>query len=1299
MKIRVLVALLAPLAASQAGAPALQIRSLSVSTSVSTTATQAILQYSSPLDQACSLKVADMNRRIAVTTAVSAGGVVSITTRAPHGLAAGTQVYIEGTEVEGWNRWQTVSAVADPGHFSFPSPVEGAATAGNIGVLIDDVNPRLFPGADQDSRSGNPNSGRRRVFVVGKRTAETAADGNRYTRALQVNSRHNYSLTCGTEDFNGEFATKNLPLGDTHNEGPPVDRTRPGEYAYPTVQWTNRAQSLIDPLTGVRSVRMTSPVGTASTARSFLTAIAGEGTWTNPSGPLSAGGKTMFTGPCNSGNCPLLLRADDLSIYGGATYTTGYGTGSSLDWVAVTITGASVSDGACVGDDCKIVACLTVNGVACNSAQREISLTGAAASYTIGSKAVMDLWQDSGAPGIARPDVSKGTGTVDYTDAGRRVSWKSGDKFSGKWTPGSRIMVAGSEYAIESIQSEISLTLAAPGPVGALSAVPYSANNFGVLLWKKSPKSDTVTIGPTTYQYGASPPLAWPAGSTNSCGPVVLDVNGLPGYNCFMDRELYWISKDGSDMRDLGFVGLTYSPGGPWSASWTCGSSSYNGFDPSDGNTWYCLLNVYSTWVSVVKATYKGNHTTTASPGVTIPDCKLNGSVHPCVEFTIMQPTQSTGMAVEGPLFNPDYAVSGYRPVYWGFWGGITASGELMLYARGGAQDTIGWMFVYTLGDRTPIGTGPNSMRMIASASSYRKAPWSWCTIHGAGVAEDGYAYLSSNDMSIQAGQAYYLTLDGMTLTASVGGTGGIKACPSNPFGVSGTSCTDVTVTGEPVKYADGSYLQDIQVGDMLYMNSEYMRVVTKTDHTHFTVQRGYRGTIAVHAGPTIGITCGLKCELQESMSGIWDFRADPYGANVSWNTVLADKNEAGGHSAAGPNVRVSSVGYAYRIGEAGCPRSVLGPFGVCYQVRRGTTLEALQTLGFGVAIAPPFAGVMGFGLPNVVDSHPGPCSGTWCLDARPMNGGGGDGNVFTLGTVGAPWVNNSGQLWKFANGAATLQRKKLTTMAYVGRKALVDVSGASSLLGTSSSDSYRYCVAIKAGECRPDSAVGDVYVNAPLVSKPYCNYPGIAVQSDDTHSICVGPLGAYTGNLAQFGTVKQDTWGERSRRLGTLFSRWNQQSVFWNMTMDSGGNLGLSQVRWLDGVRNEDLLTVLPSYPATDSVSRNGFVPIRVTIPPGKANGGVSIVVEFGYGDYGAPGSFFCTTRQESCIATRNAVDQDTPFYFATSETYQGAPCDLGCTVTVPALSQRVLYYRWKQLDSSGKVVSISDTRTLATP
>jgi hypothetical protein len=69
--------------------------------------------------------------------------------------------------------------------------------------------------------------------------------------------------------------------------------------------------------------------------------------------------------------------------------------------------------------------------------------------------------------------------------------------------------------------------------------------------------------------------------------------------------------------------------------------------------------------------------------------------------------------------------------------------------------------------------------------------------------------------------------------------------------------------------------------------------------------------------------------------------------------------------------------------------------------------------------------------------------------------------------------------------------------------------------------------------------------------------------------------------------------------------------------------------------------------------------------------------VIEFGYQEYGAPASLNCTTRNDACMATSGAVPSgNIPFYFV-SENAAGMACASGCTIAIPGISQRVLYYR----------------------
>lgn len=302
------------------------------------------------------------------------------------------------------------------------------------------------------------------------------------------------------------------------------------------------------------------------------------------------------------------------------------------------------------------------------------------------------------------------------------------------------------------------------------------------------------------------------------------------------------------------------------------------------------------------------------------------------------------------------------------------------------------------------------------------------------------------------------------------------------------------------------------------------------------------------------------------------------------------------------------------------------------------------------------------------------------------------------VGSSGTPFVNVTGQLWKYAGAGGLLNRKSLTTMAYVGSFPLVDVSGPSSSVPSDSTGSYKYCHALAAGECHPGSAAGDVYVNAPYVSYPYCYYPGVGNQPK-ANDICIGDLGANTGYLTQMGIERQDLLGALSRRIGTNYSRWNNMYAFWVSFASPGGEVIFSNASGLDGVRTDNLVSVPPPYPAPDSTPRGTFIPIQVQTDPPPGLMVNDVIVEFGYAENGDPGGFYCTSRRESCVAVSGAISSSTAFFYEQAETYSGAPCPAGCAVAIPALSQRVLYYRWKYRDAFGKVIATSEIRATATP
>ena len=60
--------------------------------------------------------------------------------------------------------------------------------------------------------------------------------------------------------------------------------------------------------------------------------------------------------------------------------------------------------------------------------------------------------------------------------------------------------------------------------------------------------------------------------------------------------------------------------------------------------------------------------------------------------------------------------------------------------------------------------------------------------------------------------------------------------------------------------------------------------------------------------------------------------------------------------------------------------------------------------------------------------------------------------------------------------------------------------------------------------------------------------------------------------------------------------------------------------------------------------------------------------------------------------------IHLDNPFQFA-SEVTTSIPCAAGCSVELPAISQRVLYYRVEYRDNANRVIQLGPTQVAAVP
>src|SRR5438128_2357710 len=142
-------------------------------------------------------------------------------------------------------------------------------------LLINDVNSGLFAGANSDARAGSLGVGTTsRSFIVGTIPDpkgvlnNLALDSKRYGRALTPNTTYYARVTCGSHTGVTNWTTSNRPLGITYAEVMPNDGA--GNYAFPFVSTTDRAQVIIDPVYGTKINRVSLPADGGSALQNFL---------------------------------------------------------------------------------------------------------------------------------------------------------------------------------------------------------------------------------------------------------------------------------------------------------------------------------------------------------------------------------------------------------------------------------------------------------------------------------------------------------------------------------------------------------------------------------------------------------------------------------------------------------------------------------------------------------------------------------------------------------------------------------------------------------------------------------------------------------------------------------------------------------------------------------------------------------------------------------------------------------------------------------------------------------------------
>ena len=1245
--------------------------------------------------------------------------------------AIDAQAVITNISVTGITNTQAILTWTAPDQQPCTVQVSESAT---LTPVVHDVDAAIFPGSNVDNRDGSITDGRARKFVVGKRAAEKGSDGVRYSRALQSYTPHYFRITCGSDQAMGQFTTQPIAFGNTFQDPAPVDETG-GGYAWPDLSPIDRKQTIVDPQTGalVRRVSMETDRVIPIDNESNMMAVS-SGRWSNP-GAAASNGDNGAAATIAGDNQSTLRIAPGFGSYFTGNILSDVASQGSVNYFQLALT-ASISNSRCNSsptDDCKIIVCLTIDGLNCRIGgnQYEQILRTAPQTYLFGSKNILDLWQAKGYPPISAIDAGTRNGSV-VCDGSVNVKLTDGTPFNTVWGRGSSIQINNANYTIASMINDRYLQLTSGCPSTSGKPVGYKGFNFGALIRKKTASADAVSIhyGTVSYQLGIYPYPDY-SGDFDVCGAIpVVGPGGHPGYNCagLSNGPMWWI--DGVTGEAHMFTR---------NSGYGCGNFDTSPFDMVDPDSWYCGANTLN------KVTYHGNHSeprTTSIPGSFIEwemPAQCTGPANhptnePCLSVTPI--TGNTTISQLLAAFDPTFDPGKFQA--WQMTGVERGVIELRVY-RGTSPSSgaIGWVIAFdpnatSNGQPNNAGCvgGGNPGCIVAAMPSWSRPGARWCPLKAISpVNTTGWMQITPfywggpGDRNPGQGPYEVVVQDATGLSNQVGVPGGLSACPSNPW--KAAQCSVITVSGEP--FDDSPCTASISAcgaletgapgeigaampGDDFTVadTNEVVRLIEKKGNI-WIIQRAFAGTPAnVPAGTKLYATCNTVTDGSRWGLGsgeyFWNYVKDPHGMNRTGKMILGNRYGINAH-------------YFWQNTTMATPYTLdprcLSPWpgSGCYQTQYGSDLVTLLSTPPTAIVEnnPQFAGKSNLAGVNNTQSHPWGAGQfapaldrQFFWDGRPFNG-----DLLT-GNPQSPLTHISGSLWKASHGQlSALDRKFLPTYAHGGAHPLRDIS--SPAKGNTISDSqanwYQYCVVLAAGECRTDSQPGEVYLNVPYVNEPYCFFPGQAWPIGDDIDLCVGnnPF-AYDG-IVQSGLRWTDMTGKYQRLYtrGLMHSR--NESVFWHGHSLANGRWMLLYTSWAGNIRNEWFAVKLNPPPPIDSIARNTFIPVRVALQPPVGIKVDNAIIEFGYSEYGSADAYRCTTRAETCAVgpatSATQVDATNPFYFESTESASlaGTPCSNGCSIAIPAISQRVVYGRVIYRDAGKNVVGQSVPFVIATP
>jgi hypothetical protein len=1273
-------------------------------------------------------------------TGVTSGSNTYTSTKT--GTASAMAIVVSAFTVAPAANLQVTAVTAQQATISYTAPSAAACTLAladnsGLGVTVWDVSAK-FANSNVDLDRANTitwNGGLQRQIILGKRDVEVGTDGLLYSRSLQQNTSHTLTVTCGSA-ASVTFQTSNPAVGNMSPDPPAYNSAGFGNAGWPNMNWgttptQQNSTPYIDPKTGIllKPASWFGQLIFQNLAQTFDAYFDIDGTWTNASN-ITSGSSGSLASSSNTNPIFVAIPPNALGT------TSGDGSnwvGHELTDIRLNVIGYGSTSGLVVNF------CLTADsGQTCISATQSVTLPTSSATTSFPSGAwpapPLTAWGMTTWPqhNIVIPtNISVTTSGTAVTNQAS-VPVASG-LFATNLAAGSKVIVTGSSCTnslctVSSVKNASSMALVEN--IGTLTTTLTPAN-FGLKIWKANAMG-TINIT-TTFDvaFEGTPSFSIADGGSQQCSsnPMTLTQNAAGTTVASYSANLCLLTwSDGTvayafipstgEMRPLGLLfarygnglgncnnctpppnpfysdgrtvlgpGYQQDTGNPEIVQWVyrgqgkqyvTGGLPFGGVynsppnGQSDGVT-SCNSGEQQSGnlcVSPVTGTTSGNDLRTQAAacdanyakgafGGNPQSVSLVGNI-----FINQWYNQQDGIALFTYVDITSGNMTGCRDTMWS-----TGSGRW-----GGLHTAAGWIAgnQYHLGVLNPLGSRGNTG---AFAGPYRSTVSSVCQ------SVDG----SGNCTSWNSSNTAVSTSFGLTCPSSVCGS---TLTNMLLVQISGYPCSAYANSAEYTNYPcpwNASYGMPsaIQAGDFLgYIDSttsngaasEQLKVVVLTVSSstdiYLWLQRGY-GTDGTNVCPQNQSPGACRTNFQNG----WTVSPYPTGSADSaywWmsatsptGTVQYDYSVGAAHLDVGPGLTSSNYSY---IGDGKEAK---------YNVAAGSgfSLPVTDVNSFGA-----WAGNTSF--PNIgeVETYPSKRVYTgasteqvWAADWHAYQGGaatsGGAGTQGQSATFTPITAGGRTHVWQIATGF-TVNPKINPIERWAGRFIYQDISGPSSSITDATNRSY--CIAYPAGECVPGSAAGNQYFSdsaAIITSNCWTNH----MEASLPCLVNASPVGNWA---IQQDISQNNLQPSLLRRLTEAMAAPSRQYTYTNWRPMPDASWGLFLTQYADGIFPVMWAAKLPPWPGYDSIRRDSFtqVPIQVT---GTAN----TEIRFGYEEFGSPSSFYCTSRAEICATTASPT-ATSPFQYITTDGHSGISCASGCTITVPALPGRILW--WQQFNSS---------------